>query len=141
MKIPDNYHQLILNEFKEVEKICSEVKIPEDKLYLFSACYGIVNRIMNLHYHPTLVFMHQILQSTHQIMTQRLTAPRVPGSVLNNIPDEMVTALFSYFSQLITAFENKSEAEIREVLEKFSNLTYVATGNGSYLYLRGKLVL
>jgi hypothetical protein len=143
MKIPNNYHEIILNEFKEVEKLCAEANSIEDKLYYFSASYGILNRIMNLSCDPTLVFIHQILQTTCQSLLQRLANSKMtmPQIISNVLPVEMITALLSYFSELISAFEKKDENGIRKILENLTNLTYATTGNGYYLYLQKRLVI
>jgi hypothetical protein len=139
MNIPDQYHKMIVDEIKEVEKLCIDTKSPEDKLYFFSATYGIINRVMNFYFDPILVFMHQILQVVHQAFTQRLTSPNISGTVSSSIPNEFWISLISYLSELRIAFEKKDEDNIRIVLEKFSNLWYATSGNGFYLYLRGKL--
>jgi len=141
MNIPDNYFDLIVNEFKEVEKLCEEAKSPDDKLYFFSASYGIINRVMNFHCEPILVFMHQMLQTSHQMVAKRLATPKNMDNISNSLPNEIFESLFSYFSLLIKEFEKKDENKIREVLEKFSNLSYATSGNGFYLYLRGKLLV
>jgi hypothetical protein len=143
MKIPNNFHEIILKEFNEIEKLCSETDSIEDKLYYFSASYGIVNRIMNLYCDSTLVFMHQILQTTCQSLVQRLANSKVqmPTIISSAFPNEMIAALLLSFSELRLAFEKKDEDGIRKVLEKFSNLTYATTGNGYYLYLQKKLLI
>ena len=141
MNIPDKYFELILNEFKEVQKLCIEAKTSEDKLFFFSASYGVLNRVMNFCCEPILVFMHQILQDATKNISHRLAIPKKPGSISNSLPIEMWESLFSYFSTLIIEFEKKDEHKIREVLEKFSNLSYATLGNGFYLYLRGKLTI
>jgi hypothetical protein len=139
MNLPEQYHKIILDEFKETLIHCNEVVSLEDKLYFFSASFGIVNRVMNLHCDPLLIFIHQILSSTHQGFIQRLSLRSTPGIVSQGIP--AVEKLFSYFSELISAFENKDEIEIRKVLEKFSNLWYATSGNGFYLFLTDKIKL
>lgn len=141
MNISDQYHQMIVEEMKEVEKMYSDAKSPEDKLYFFSAIYGIINRVMNFQCDSLLVFMHQILQVVHQAISQRFTGPNIPGAVSSSIPNEFWVSLLSYLLELRLAFENKDDDKIREVLEKFSNLWYATSGNGFYLYLRGKLVI
>lgn len=141
MKISNEFHPLILKEFKNVQKLVKEANTVDDKLYFFSASYGVLNRVMNFNCDKTLVFMHQILQATHQSLVQRLASPKIPGSISNNLPNEMIDALFTYFEQLIIEFEKKDSQNIREILEKFANLTYATTGNGYYLYLKGNLVI
>lgn len=141
MKIPNQYYELLINEFKEIQKLSNEVKSNEDKLYFFSASYGVLNRVLNFHCDTTLVFMHQVLQVAHQNIMQRLSTPKNPGSISNALPDEIIESLFSYFSLLISEIEKKDTSKIREILEKISNISYATTGNGFYLYLKGKLIL
>jgi hypothetical protein len=141
MKISDSNHGIILNEFNEIEKLCAEAPKITDKLYFFSASFGVLNRIMNFESDPTLIFMHQILKDAHQAFATRLATSQIPGNISNSLPQEMADALLLYFSELIKAFESKKEVKIREVLEKFSNLSYAMSGNGFYLYLRKKIIL
>ncbi len=139
MNIPDQYFEIILNEFKDVEKLYNDANSPYDKLYFFSASFAVINRVMNSYSNPTLTFMHQILQAVHQSLGQRLDIPKYPGTIFNNLPEETWTTLISYFSELRSAFEKKNDDKIREALAKFANLWYATSGNGYYLYLRGKL--
>ena len=140
MNLPDEYHKIILDEFEKILKQCNELPILEDKLYFFSASYGIVNKIMNLHCEPVLIFMHQILFSVYNGFIQRLPINSTQA-ISRSIPNILVESLFSYFSELILAFKNKNENEIRVVLEKFSNLWYATGGNGFYLFLNKKIKL
>ncbi len=141
MDIPKNYFDLILKEFKDVQELCTNAETPDDAVYYFSALHGVLNRVMNFCCIPILIFMHQVLQATHQAISNRQSMTIKPGVTSNGVTDEMWEALFSYIPLLISAFEKKDEDEIRRILEKFSNLSYATTGNGRYLQLRGRLKL
>jgi hypothetical protein len=141
MEIQETYYRLILNEFKDVERLCTEAQLMDDKLYFFSASYGIINRVMNIECDPLLVFTHQTLQSVHLAIQQRLSNSRALPGIANGFPVEMWNAAFLYFHELVLAFEQKNDPRVREILQKFSNLSYATNGNGFYLYSRGKLVL
>lgn len=141
MNIPDNYLKLIVDEFKEVEKLCNEAVAPEDKLYFFSATYGIINRVMNLHYDSILIFSHQILQAVHQTLSQRLSTATPNGPISTSVPTVMINSLTAYLPELTSAFEDKDDNKIRAMLEKYNTLSYATGGNGFYLLLRGKLKL
>ena len=141
MSLPENYFQLITLELERVEEMCGKASTPEEMLYYFSAAYGIINRVMNFHCEPSLVFMHQVLQAAHQAFQNRLSSPRNPNSEsFMGTPAELIEKLMMYFRGLREAFEGKDEIAIWRALEKFSNLTYATTGNGFYLYQTGKLV-
>jgi len=141
MNIPDNYFNLILDEFNETKGLIKESKNIEDKLYFFSSSFGIINRVMNFHYEPILIFIHQALANVHANISKRMNAPHNPDVVSTSVPDIMFDSLFSYFDLLVDAFKNKDENEIRGILEKFAVLTYATSGNGFYLFLKGKLTL
>lgn len=141
MNIPQTYFDLILNEFKDVQVLCEKAETLDDALYYFSALYGVVNRVMNFYCDPVLVFMHHVLQATHKAISDRIAMPIKPGITSNGVTEEMWQALFSCTRLLTDAFEKKDEDEIRQVLQKFTNISYAATGNGRYLQLRGKLSL
>jgi len=139
MNLSDQYHDVILKEFHEVEKHWNESGNYADKLYFFSASFGIINRVMNLQYDPLLGFMHQVLNGAHQAMSQRLSSYSQTKS--GDLPQEMMDALMTCFLNLRNAFEVKNDDSIRKVLQELSNLTYATTGNGFYLYLKGDIVL
>jgi hypothetical protein len=141
MNIASENLKIIVDEMKEVDKECDEAQAIEDKLYFFSASFGIINRIMNLECDPLLVFIHQILQSTHQALYQRLNLPKAPGVIMNNVPEIFIKSFFKYYKELVIALEKQNDQEIKNILEKFSNLSYATTGNGYYLFLREKLKL
>lgn len=141
MELAENNFQLLITELEEAEKLCNESEPVEDKLYFFSASFGIINRIMNFEYNPILIFMHQVLKEAHQAIANRLAAARNQGSLSNVLPDEFIEKLFLYYSELIHAIKIKNSQEIHKVLEKFSTLSYATTGNGFYLYLKRRLVL
>ena len=77
----------------------------------------------------------------HANITKRMNSPHKPGVISVGVPDKLFDSLFSYFTLFIDAFKKNDENEIREVLQKFANLTYATSGNGFYLYLKGKLIL
>ncbi len=141
MNIPDEYHKIILKEFYEIQDLCKKSSSSEDRLYFFSASFGVVNRVMNFYQDPVLIFTHQILQSVHQAISNRLANIKPPFAVSRGVPDQFWDALLGYFSELTHAFEIKNDEEIRKTLEKFANLWYANSGNGFYLYLKGLLVL
>jgi hypothetical protein len=124
MNLPNEYHNLLLNELIEVKKLYDNAKSLEDRLYFFSASFGAINRIMNFHYDPLLVFMHQVLQHVHQAMMQRLANRKASGSISNVFPTQLEESLSENFEKLIIEFESKNENSLRERLEKFSNLSY-----------------
>lgn len=139
MNITQEYKDLIVNEFEEVGGLLKAAKSPNDFLYLFSASYGILNRVMNIQCDPMLVFMHQILQALHQAMQARLQATGSNPLEPYPFPVEFLPKMGEILENLRLAFMKGSEPEICRELARASNLAYASTGNGYYLYLRKKL--
>ncbi len=138
MNISETNHKIIANEFKDIIDLIDSSTNLEDKLYFFSASFGVLNRIMNLESDATLIFMHQILQNCFQAITQRLSA-RTKSNISSDVPQEMIEQFFLLFKELKIAFEIKNKIRIWEILQRFSNLSYAMSGNGYYMYLRKKI--
>jgi hypothetical protein len=141
MNIPEQYHKMIIDELKDVEMLISNAHTIDDKLYYFTASFGIIYRVLNFHCDSLLIFAHQVLQLTHQTISQRLTLPGIPGNITNSMPNEFFNSLIDNLKDLRLSFEKNDDNKIRESLEKMSVLSYAATGNGFYLFLRKKLVI
>lgn len=139
MKISQEYKDLIVGEFEEVDQSLQNNQDPNDFLYFFSASFGILNRVMNIQCDPTLVFMHQILQSLHQSMQARLQAAGINQSSTMAFPIVFLTKMREILQQLRAAFMKGSDTEIHSVLSRAANLTYASSGNGYYLFIRQKL--
>ena len=116
-------------------------KTPGDRLYYFSAAFGQINRVMNFHCDPALVFAHQVIQQLHQSLFGRLTNALQSGDETAGMPEEMFLKLDSIAADLHSAIAKQSNEDLWKVLQSASNLGYATTGNGYYLYLQGKLKL
>jgi hypothetical protein len=142
MEVPANYLQLITRSITLTIEMCAKATSPEEKLYYFSAVYGAINRVMNIHCDPVLVFSHHVLQTVHQSLNARLAASRNPNAQPHmSVPEEMIDALLLYLTEFSRALDSKTDSAIWAVLQKFSNLAYATTGNGFYLYITGQLKL
>jgi hypothetical protein len=131
MKISTENKKRLIDEIKFVlEKMRKETD-PNNKLYYFSAVFGIMNRIYNLESAPDLVFAHFVLNSTHTEITVRLHDSEKVIELPEGFFDNFVDAT----AELLDVIEkNKNPYEI---LRRFVLLGYVTTGNGYYLYQKG----
>lgn len=138
MKLSQEYKTLLINEIKFVLDNMSKANSVEEKLYLFSAIFGMVQRIFNIEFNSELVFLHSVLQNTHNSFMQRLTAIK-SGDTVVSLSEDQIIGLERASSQLCGAIEkNKS---ILPALEKFSLLGYSTSGNGNFMMIKGKLKL
>ena len=137
MNISDNFRKTIVSEFRYVAKKMREEEQPSQKLYFFSAAYGVVFRILNLKFDPSLVFIHNILQHTHTIVnTVDIQIARGEERVIQ-IPEKVFESLTKALEELSDKIE--ADKDMSPTLQKISNISYVTTGNGYYLYQKGIL--
>ncbi len=141
MNIPDNLLRLLLAEMSDAEQRMSSASHPADKLYYFSATFGHINRIMNYHCEPILVFAHQVLQLAHQSMQARMTNALQLPSESTAVPDSMFEKLQEVAAGARQAISIQSEQALLSVLQTAAVLSYATSGNGYYLMLQGKLQL
>jgi len=137
MDISVEMRKLILDEFEYVLKKMGEVDDPFQKLFYFSATFGIVQRVYNIEYNSELVFAHFILNETHKGFTARLHAIRDARDTTVAITTEHLERLSNLIKELADKIrENKDHVD---TLKKLIILTYSTTGNGFYLYDKGVL--
>jgi hypothetical protein len=137
MDISVEMRKLILDEFEYVVKKMGEVDDPVQKLFYFSATFGIVQRVYNIEYNSELVFAHFILNETHKGFTARLHAIRDARDTTVAITTEHLERLSNLIKELADKIREKKDHV--DTLKKLIILTYSTTGNGFYLYDKGVL--
>jgi len=139
MRISHQFRNLIVSELQFAVKNMRETNHPAQKLYFYSAAYGVVTRVFNIEFDPILVHIFYILEATYNtinFMTQRVLKGEEQSIVLPN----------EFFDHLADAVEELSikiakHEEVEQTLQKITNIAYTATGNGHYLYRKGLLKL
>jgi len=137
MNIPDNSKKTIVSEFRYVAEKMREEKQSAQKLYFFSAAYAVVLRILNLEFDSTLVFIYNVLQHTHAIISTTATRNEEEEERVIQIPEKVFESLTEALEELSNKIEK--DADVSPTLQKISNIAYVTTGNGYYLYQKGIL--
>lgn len=140
MNLNETYRKILIDEFESVLEDCNKSKENiDDFLYFYSAAYGVVRRVMNFQCEPLLVMTHLVLENSFQVINQRWSQSTRPGTTFKSFPQALTQQITSAFCKLIEAFHADDDAAIRLGLESIANISYTATGNGHYLYLKGKL--
>ena len=139
MKLSKNSRNAIVEEFRYAIEKMKEAEDPKGKLYYFSATYGIVNRILNLEFSSELVFLHLVLNTTHGVLNDRIASIESGVETVIKLPEKVFERLVKSTEQL-TEKINKNESFYEE-LQEIALLGYVASGNGFYLYQKGKIKL
>ncbi|PWI46404.1 hypothetical protein CEE45_16990 [Candidatus Heimdallarchaeota archaeon B3_Heim] len=135
MKIKEDTRKKLIDEIKFIIKKMEKEAEPKQKLFYFSAIYGVVSRIFNLEYDPELVFAYTILNLTYNHINARIAHEEK----IIEIPDELFDKLVNASKEFLNKIE-KNES-LCDALQKFAEIGYATTGNGYYLYQRGLLRL
>lgn len=139
MNLSKNMKSLFVEELKFVLKNMKSTVIPAEKLYFFSAIYAVSNRMFNMEFHSELVFIHNVIQATHQQISTNIAVATQGHESAAGIPDGLFNGIECAVEEMITKISNNQD--ICPALQKMSDLAYSTTGNGRYLYLKGMLTI
>lgn len=137
MNINDNFRKILVKEINYVVKKMNESSDAREKLYYFSAVYGVVLRIFNLEYDSDLVYAHFILNETHKAFMERLQTILKGGEKVVPLLEEHFMKLAAFTKELGKRIEK--DEDISDTLKKFAILSFTTTGNGYYLQQKGLL--
>jgi hypothetical protein len=139
MNVSENYKNIIAKEFREVVEKMKETKDLSEKMYFFSATYGVVSRVFNLDFDPVLVFVHLILNAAYDTINGRLMALKGRQDEVVQIPENLFDSLQKAVERLAENIETGNKNELFKNLQKIANLSFATTGNGYYLFKKGML--
>ncbi len=109
-----------------------------DKMYYFSAVYGMIDRVYNFEYDPELVFIYQVIQQTFALINAKLSLSGQRDLGLGTgVPTNLFDRLCSCIEELATRIEKNQKTYA--TLQDIANIAYSTTGNGFYLYTKGIL--
>lgn len=137
MQLSDNSRQIIAEEFSFISKKIQEENDLTNKIYFFSGSHAIIQRIFNLEYDPELILVHGILRSAHMEINSRVTGIISGQEKVIKLPERLFSSLADAIKELGEAILNKKDCF--ESLQKIAVISYVASGNGYYLYEKGVL--
>lgn len=137
MKIKDSYKNLIVDEMEFAIRKMNKTQDGLEKMFYFSAVFGVLHRVYNTEFNPELLYIHFILRATHEGFQNRLNAIIKGGDTSVKLSDAHFDKLSALSKELCSKI--KKAQEVNETLKKFVNLTYSTTGNGYYLLEKGWL--
>ncbi len=139
MKLSFDMHKALVNDLDVAVQGMRGSDSPADKLYFFSAVYGVAQRIANLEYQDELIFIHQVALLTYQQMIARLNSMRQA----QESPVRFHPALFEQLESCIDDLQQCIDAEepVDSVLKRMAILGYSTTGNGFFLCVKGRLMV
>ena len=112
---------------------------PFNQIYFFSAVYGVIGRLLNTTWDPTLALVNQVTQTAYGAISTRLQSVADRRERGINLPIGLMEALVRATAELGEVILHERDGELLPILARLAELTYVTTGNGYYLYLKGNV--
>ena len=138
MRLSSNMQLTLVTEIRNVAERMSNSGTAQEKMFFFSAVYGIANRIMNLEFDPELAFLHHVTNSACNTINANLALAAQGVSVIT-LPPTIFDKLQDAVNELANCIEKGGKTY--PILERISNLAYSTGGNGYYLFLKGMLTI
>ena len=96
MEISVSNKKILVKELKSIASNMDKVSNEQQKMYFFSAVFGIVNRIMNLEFDPELGFIHHVTYYAYNSINANLIASS-KGQSMPTIPPQIFSDHFLPF--------------------------------------------
>jgi len=139
MKVSKSLKGYLLAELRYASKRMKEEQDPRRKLFFFSSVFGSTNRALNMEFDEDLLFVDFLAQQCYNTISPRVDQVYLGGDSVVPIARGLMDALTSLVGKLANAIEEDKGLEA--VLKDLVILAYSTTGNGAYLFERGKIKL
>lgn len=139
MQIPEDLRKKLVSEIRfVVGKIRTEQDL-RTRTYYLSGIHGEMLRLVNINFDPHLLFAHNVLNAAFTTIRGRADAIVLGRDIVINFPPGFFDKLSSLLDGLATSIE--LDKELYKILQDISNLAYIGTGNGYYLFQKGIIKL
>ncbi len=136
MNLSAGNQEALVKEIRTAADYMGKANSAQEKMYFFSAVFGIANRIINLEFDPELGFLHHVTQAAYNTINTNLVLV-AQGQSMATFPPLVFDKLREVLNDLATCIEDGKQTYA--LLERISNLAYSTSGNGYYLFLKGSL--
>jgi hypothetical protein len=130
----------LAKEFRYVATKMQQEKLPQKKLFYFSALFGESQRVLNYEWDRDLALVHMVIQQTHIHLSSQApsigTLLPIDGSIIYQQLTQTTLDLAEHFEKPEDIAKNE---ELYQILSRIAEIAYVASGNGSYLYEKGAI--
>jgi hypothetical protein len=139
MNISKDMRSKIISEIEYVTDKMKKNHNPLEKLYYFSAIFGLFQRVINFECDPELIFIYQVSNLTYNALNSRIGSMAQRADAGVNLPDKAFEKIENDLEEL--ANQITLNKPVYDILQDMANIAYSATGNGYYLYQKGMLKL
>lgn len=136
MKIPKEFRNEIARELRESADLIRKADDHLRRAYFFSAAYGILERTIRFHFDPSLLFASRVLRNSHRDVSARATRI-ASGDDVVPIPAEVWDGIADSLSELSKRVS--SDDDFFDLLQRIEVLTFLTSGAGHYMDLRGQM--
>jgi hypothetical protein len=133
MKLSTGMKKQLVEEIKFATDQMKKTEFVDQKLYLFTAVWGMAQRMINFEYDPELTFAYQVLKLAYDQINLRINAIKA-GDKLIPISENLFPQIEATLEEMAKKIEKGSN--IYPELQKILNLAYSTTGNGHYLSIK-----
>lgn len=142
MELPKEIRNRLASEFRVVAEKMREEEEALRKIYFFSAIYADISRALNWVWDKDLALLYCVTQNAHERVNGGLQMVAAGRGRSMRIAPTFFPQLDSAVEDLASYFEKEGDVdEFYELLRRFAELSYIATGNGSYLVEKGLIKL
>jgi hypothetical protein len=133
MKLSAGMKKQLVEEIKFATDQMKKTEFVDQKLYLFTAVWGMAQRMINFEYDPELTFAYQVLKLAYDQINLRINAIKA-GDKLIPISENLFPQIEATLEEMAKKIEKGSN--IYTELQTILNLAYSTTGNGHYLSIK-----
>jgi len=133
MKLSAGMKKQLVEEIRFATDQMKKTEFIDQKLYLFTAVWGMAQRMINFEYDPELTFAYQVLKLAYDQINLRINAIKA-GDKLIPISESLFPQIEAKLEEMAKKIEKGSN--IYPELQTILNLAYSTTGNGHYLSIK-----
>jgi hypothetical protein len=114
---------------------------PLRKLYFFSILYGEAQRVLNMHWDSSLGLIHMVTSVAYRSIDMRAKAIAQRAEPVISLNEDYWKALTDVCRGLAEYVESDDDnsALLLGLLARMADLSYMTTGNGYYLHMKGEI--
>lgn len=139
MELQRHLYEYLATEFTHVSTGIKDSTDIATAAYNFSACHGAITRVVNLEYNNDLVHLFFVFNGCYSTVINRLTKLSQNAELQVQFPAEFSEKLAGIIEAFAERFHKQSD--FSDLIPPLTNLCYVVTGNGQFLYQTGRLVI
>lgn len=138
MQLQETSRNRLATEYRYAVTRMQQETQPTRKLYYFSVFFGEAIRVLNSEWDIDLALVQMVTQQTYNIINTQIpflgTTIPIDATIVYEQLTKVASDLASYLEK--TGDETTSD-ELYQILARLAEVSYIAGGNGAYLYEKG----